>query len=69
MFIFLDSFGHNYEERYKEGSIAKNRQKLFMLLKEYKSYKEKFARNIKFNPKSAYLSKYNSKNYSLIYFN
>ena len=45
-------------DRYKKGSIAKNRQKLVMLLEEYKSYKEKFERNIKFNPKLAYLSKY-----------
>ena len=65
IFIFLESFGHNYKEGYKKGSIVKNHQKLFMLLDEYKSYKEKFARNIKFNPKSAYLSKYNSNNYFL----
>ena len=57
---FSEIFGHSFEVRYKEKRIAKNRQKLLMLLEEYKNYKEKFARNIKFLPKLENLSKYDS---------
>ena len=60
--IFSEISGHSFEVRYKERRIAKNRQKLLMLLEEYKSYKEKFARNIKFYPKLENISRYDSSN-------